>query len=85
MAESPTIRAAVIELRSFVEEQKASGMNDKDIWEKVRQEETFKLLVEQMNFIEKHFGVYEEIEIADMSTNIVMASTSSVFHRSSST
>jgi len=53
----------------------ASGMQGGALWNAIRKEESFKTIVGHINLLKRQYKMYEKIEIADIATGIVIAST----------
>ncbi|VAX19992.1 diguanylate cyclase/phosphodiesterase (GGDEF & EAL domains) with PAS/PAC sensor(s) [hydrothermal vent metagenome] len=75
LAKSGMLRDDGSKLHALFGEFTASGMQGGALWSAMRKEESFKTIVRQISILKKQYKMYEEIEIADIATGIVIAST----------
>ncbi|VAX15203.1 diguanylate cyclase/phosphodiesterase (GGDEF & EAL domains) with PAS/PAC sensor(s), partial [hydrothermal vent metagenome] len=75
LAKSEILRDDGSKLSALFGEFTASGMQGGALWGAIRKEESFKAIIAQMNLLKSQYKMYEEIEIADIETGIVIAST----------
>jgi len=75
LAKSGMVRANGSELHGLFVVLTASGMQGRALRDAMRKDESFKMIVAQVNLLKNQYKMYEEIEIADLATGIVIAST----------
>jgi PAS domain S-box-containing protein len=75
LAESEITADTVMAVRSALMEFKASGMEKHESWKKIREQESFRKLIQHLNLVKAAYGFYEEIDIADAETGEIFAAT----------
>ena len=74
-SEDEKLRTNITMLKTIIREYRASGMNHQELWLRVRQENIFASIIQQLNLIIKLHPMNEKIEVVDLRTRVIIAST----------
>ncbi|HEB73083.1 MAG TPA: HAMP domain-containing protein [Nitrospirae bacterium] len=75
LAKSGMLRDDGSKLHALFGKFTASGMQGGALWSAIRKEKSFKMIVGHIKLLKRQYKMYEKIEIADIATGVVIAST----------
>ena len=75
LAKSIAIRKLMTEVQVFIDEKRAEGHAGKELWGLLQNTDAHKDLTSHLDLTASAYGVYDEIEIAELGTGLVFAST----------
>ncbi len=75
LSKSNVIKFYVASLQSVIHENIVNGVQERELWNKLRKEKSYQALTQHLIIDKTSHGVYDSIQIADASTGIIIAST----------